>query len=60
METGKLSFAVSAPFCIDLPGSDVYGVWKFIFEWKAGGVFKFIGLDNYINAFRTTHECLQH
>ena len=30
-KTGKLSFAVSAPFCIDLPGSDVYGVWKFIF-----------------------------
>lgn len=22
------------------------------FEWKAGGVFRFIGLDNYINAFR--------
>lgn len=45
-------------FCIDLPSSDVYGVWKFIFEWKAGGVFKFIGLDNYINAFRNDARML--
>ena len=33
-----------APMCM------VFG--SSFFEWKAGGVFKFIGLDNYINAFK--------
>lgn len=32
-----------APMCM------VFG--SSFFEWKAGGVFKFIGLDNYISAY---------
>lgn len=33
-----------------IPMGMVFG--SSFFEWKAGGVFKFIGLENYINAFR--------
>ena len=39
-----------APMCM------VFG--SSFFEWKAGGVFKFIGLDNYINAFRNDARML--
>ena len=39
-----------APMCM------VFG--SSFFEWKAGGVFNFIGLDNYFNAFRNDARML--